>query len=31
MNGRVDGLLVMSPHVSADFLWGNVADDLPPC
>jgi len=29
MNGRVDGLLVMSPHVSADFLWGNVADDLP--
>jgi LacI family transcriptional regulator len=29
MNGRVDGLLVMSPHVSADFLWGNVADELP--
>ena len=29
MNGRVDGLLVMSPHVSADFLWGNVSDDLP--
>ena len=29
MNGRVDGLLVMSPHVSADFLWGNVPDDLP--
>ena len=29
MNGRVDGLLVMSPHVSADFLWGNVTDDLP--
>lgn len=29
MSGRVDGLLVMSPHVSADFLWGNVADDLP--
>ena len=29
MNGRVDGLLVMSPHVNADFLWGNVADDLP--
>jgi len=29
MNGRVDGLLVMSPHASADFLWGNVADDLP--
>ena len=29
MSGRVDGLLVMSPHVSADFLWGNVADDVP--
>lgn len=29
MNGRVDGLLVMSPHANADFLWGNVADDLP--
>ena len=29
MNGRVDGLLVMSPHVSADCLWGNVTDDLP--
>jgi len=29
MNGRVDGLLVMSPHVNADFLWGNVSDDLP--
>lgn len=29
MNGRVDGLLVMSPHVSADFLWGNVSEDLP--
>lgn len=29
MNGRVDGLLVMSPHVNADFLWGNVAEDLP--
>ena len=29
MNGRVDGLLVMSPHVSADFLWGNLADDVP--
>jgi len=29
MNGRVDGLLVMSPHVNADFLWGNVPDDLP--
>jgi len=29
MNGRVDGLLVMSPHVNANFLWGNVPDDLP--
>src|SRR5882672_11746310 len=29
MTGRVDGLLVMSPHVSADFLRGNVSDDLP--
>ncbi|MDE2369544.1 MAG: LacI family DNA-binding transcriptional regulator [Burkholderiales bacterium] len=29
MNGRVDGLLVMSPHVSADFLWGNISGDLP--
>ena len=29
MKGRVDGLLVMSPHASADFLWGNLADDLP--
>jgi LacI family transcriptional regulator len=29
MNGRVDGLLVMSPHASADFLWGNLPDDLP--
>lgn len=29
MSGRVDGLLVMSPHVSADFLHGNVAEDLP--
>lgn len=29
MNGRVDGLLVMSPHVNADFLWGNVSDELP--
>ena len=29
MNGRVDGLLVMSPHVNADFLWGNVAAGLP--
>ena len=29
MNGRVDGLLVMTPHVSEDFLRGNVADELP--
>jgi LacI family transcriptional regulator len=29
MNGRVDGLLVMSPHVNADFLWGNTSDELP--
>ena len=29
MNGRVDGLLVMSPHASPDFMRGNVADDLP--
>jgi LacI family transcriptional regulator len=29
MNGRVDGLLVMSPHANADFLWGNVPDALP--
>ena len=29
MNGRVDGLLVMSPHVNADFLWGNLSNDLP--
>jgi len=29
MNGRVDGLLVMSPHANADFLWGNLPDDLP--
>jgi LacI family transcriptional regulator len=29
MNGRVDGLLVMSPHVNADFLWGNVPEGLP--
>lgn len=29
MNGRVDGLLVMSPHANADFLWGNVPDELP--
>ena len=29
MNGRVDGLLVMSPHANADFLWGNLSDELP--
>ena len=29
MNGRVDGLVVMSPHASPDFMRGNVADDLP--
>jgi LacI family transcriptional regulator len=29
MNGRVDGLLVMSPHANADFMWGNVAAGLP--
>ena len=29
MNGRVDGLLVMSPHANADFLWGNLSNDLP--
>jgi LacI family transcriptional regulator len=29
MNGRVDGLLVMSPHANADFLWGNVPEDTP--
>ena len=29
MNGRVDGLLVMSPHANADFLWGNVPDGVP--
>lgn len=29
MNGRVDGLLVMSPHLDLDFLEGNVADGLP--
>ena len=29
MNGRVDGLLVMSPHADADFLDGNLSDDLP--
>lgn len=29
MNGRVDGLLVMSPHVDADFLAQNVPPSLP--
>jgi LacI family transcriptional regulator len=29
MNGRVDGLLVMSPHVNSEFLWGNVPEGLP--
>ena len=29
MNGRVDGLLIMSPHANADFLWGNLSTDLP--
>lgn len=29
MNGRVDGLLVMSPHVNADALWGDLPEDLP--
>ena len=29
MHGRVDGLLVMSPHANADFLWGNLPDGLP--
>ena len=29
MNGRVDGLLVMSPHASPDFMRGNVAANLP--
>ncbi|HEX6833584.1 MAG TPA: LacI family DNA-binding transcriptional regulator, partial [Rudaea sp.] len=29
MQGRVDGLLVMSPHVDAGFLRNNVAADLP--
>src|SRR5665213_239979 len=27
--GRVDGLLLMSPHVDADLLADNLADDLP--
>ena len=29
MRGRVDGLLVMSPHANADFLADNLPDDLP--
>jgi LacI family transcriptional regulator len=29
MRGRVDGLLVMSPHVDADFLSDNLPEDLP--
>lgn len=29
MHGRVDGLLVMSPHVDADFLGGNLTPGLP--
>ena len=29
MQGRVDGLLVMSPHVDAGFLRNNVSADLP--
>lgn len=29
MHGRVDGLLVMSPHVDADFLGGNLPPGLP--
>ncbi|WP_077036139.1 LacI family DNA-binding transcriptional regulator [Pelomonas sp. KK5] len=29
MNGRVDGLLLMSPHVDEDFLRGNLPADLP--
>ncbi len=29
MHGRVDGLLVMSPHASADFLWDNLSNGLP--
>jgi len=29
MNGRVDGLLLMSPHVDDDFLRGNVPEHLP--
>lgn len=29
MRGRVDGLLLMSPHVDAPLLADNLADDLP--
>ena len=29
MRGRVDGLLIMSPHVDADVLAENLGDDLP--
>lgn len=29
MNGRVDGLLVMSPHADADFLSDNLPGSLP--
>ena len=29
MQGRVDGLLIMSPHATADFLWGNLSNGLP--
>lgn len=29
MNGRVDGLLVMSPHADADFLSNNLPGSLP--
>lgn len=29
MRGRVDGLLVMSPHVDAELLSDNLPDDLP--
>lgn len=29
MRGRVDGLLIMSPHVSTSFLAENLPDDLP--
>lgn len=29
MNGRVDGLLMMSPHVDADFLAHNLPSSLP--